>query len=176
MKKFNEIKTSALHDIAEKMLLTAQTAPKGRGIESLEYLLAEKKDFRLLQQKMENISKKENIPFFMRDAINIEQAEYIILIGANYNERNLKKCGYCGFDNCEARNRSGNHPCVFTLIDLGIAIGSAACTAAMFHADNRVMYTIGIAALELEWFSPEIKIAFGIPISATSKSPFFDRD
>lgn len=175
MRKINNIKTSALLDIAEKMLLASQTAPKGRGIESLEYIIAEKEDLQALYKKMEEISNAENIPFFSRDAANIEQSECLILIGSNYKERNLKKCGYCGFENCVAKNNSGNHPCVFTLIDLGIAIGSAVSVASMFHADNRIMYTAGIAAIELNWFSPEIKIALGIPISATAKNPFFDR-
>ena len=31
------------------------------------------------------------------------------------------------------------------------------------------------AALDLELFPPEVKIIYGIPLSATSKNPFFDR-
>jgi len=37
------------------------------------------------------------------------------------------------------------------------------------------MYTAGMAALELGYFSDEVRIAFGIPLSASGKNPFFDR-
>jgi uncharacterized ferredoxin-like protein len=66
-------------------------------------------------------------------------------------------------------------PCVFNTGDLGIAIGSAVSIAADHRVDNRVMYSVGQAVLEMGLFPPEVKIAYGIPLSATSKSPFFDR-
>ncbi len=37
------------------------------------------------------------------------------------------------------------------------------------------MYTIGMAAVQLELLGPEVKIAHGIPLSATGKNIFFDR-
>jgi glycerol-3-phosphate dehydrogenase subunit C len=39
--------------------------------------------------------------------------------------------------------------CAFNSHDLGIAVGSAVSIAADFHADNRVMYSLGKAAVEL---------------------------
>jgi uncharacterized ferredoxin-like protein len=60
-------------------------------------------------------------------------------------------------------------------MDVGIAIGSAISIAADFRVDNRVMYTIGQAALNMEYFDDDVKIVCGIPLSATGKNPFFDR-
>jgi len=37
------------------------------------------------------------------------------------------------------------------------------------------MYTIGQAVLELRILGKEVKIFFGIPLSVSAKSPFFDR-
>ncbi len=41
--------------------------------------------------------------------------------------------------------------------------------------DNRMMFSIGVAALELGWFEKGVAMALGFPLSATGKSPFFDR-
>jgi uncharacterized ferredoxin-like protein len=54
-------------------------------------------------------------------------------------------------------------------------MGSAVSLAADRRVDNRIMYTVGQAVLALGLFPPEVKMIFGIPLSATSKSPFFDR-
>jgi uncharacterized ferredoxin-like protein len=43
------------------------------------------------------------------------------------------------------------------------------------RVDNRVMYTIGKAVLEMKLLGENVKIAFGIPLSVSAKSPFFDR-
>ncbi|MEM2365908.1 MAG: ferredoxin domain-containing protein, partial [Nitrososphaerota archaeon] len=38
---------------------------------------------------------------------------------------------------------------------------------------NRIMYTVGTAALKLGLIEGDV--ALGIPLSATGKSPYFDR-
>jgi uncharacterized ferredoxin-like protein len=43
------------------------------------------------------------------------------------------------------------------------------------RVDNRIMFTVGKAVLELGLFEPEVRLIYGIPLSATSKNPFFDR-
>ena len=47
--------------------------------------------------------------------------------------------------------------------------------AADHRVDNRVMYTIGQAALDLGYLPEEYRIVMGIPLSATTKNIFFDR-
>jgi len=84
-------------------------------------------------------------------------------------------CGYCGFPTCAEKDLHEGLPCAFPLNDLGIAIGSACATAADNRVDTRVMFSAGLAAKELGWLGGECKVAYAIPISATGKSPFFDR-
>jgi uncharacterized ferredoxin-like protein len=43
------------------------------------------------------------------------------------------------------------------------------------RVDNRVMFSIGMAARELGLLGPEVRIIYGIPLSVQSKNPFFDR-
>lgn len=65
-------------------------------------------------------------------------------------------------------------PCALNSIDVGIAIGSACATAADNRVDTRVMFSAGLAAQQLDWL-PGCQTVFAIPLSASSKNPFFDR-
>ena len=65
--------------------------------------------------------------------------------------------------------------CSFNAGDLGIAVGSAAGLAADLRIDNRIMYTAGKAAIELGMLGEDVQIAYGIPLAAKGKNPFFDR-
>ncbi len=59
------------------------------------------------------------------------------------------------------------------LIDLGIALGSAVKVASELNVDNRIMYSIGRAAMKIGLMkADEIQ---GIPLSIKGKNIFFDR-
>ena len=60
------------------------------------------------------------------------------------------------------------------VIIIGIAIGSACATAADLRVDTRVMFSAGLAAQQLEWL-PGCRSVYAIPVSASTKNPFFDR-
>ena len=60
-----------------------------------------------------------------------------------------------------------------TLLDLGVAIGSAVKMAGECHIDNRIMYTIGAAVKELNLLQSDIIL--GIPLSVKGKNIFYDR-
>jgi uncharacterized ferredoxin-like protein len=59
--------------------------------------------------------------------------------------------------------------------DLGIAVGSAVSVAADHRIDNRVMFSVGRAALKLGLLPDDVVNCYGIPLSISSKSIFFDR-
>ncbi len=165
------LQNAAMH-IAELMVAAAKTAPKGRGLDPLEYLIISDKDIEILACKMSEMSERDHISFLHRDAGNIRQSNIVILIGSNTNPKNVPNCRFCGFG-CDKKPETT--PCAIGAVDLGIAISSAANTAMLHKADNRILYSAGVAALELDWFKKQIKHAYGIPISLTAKSPFFDR-
>lgn len=169
------VRKVSVNQVAEQMMTAARTAPKAKGKDHLEIIMVTEKDLQVLSQKMKEIAVREGINFFNRDAENILNAEAVVFIGTKIQSMGLSFCGLCGFKNCAEKNQHPNHPCVFNTNDLGIAVGSAVSIAMDNRVDNRVMYTVGMAALELNYFSQEVKIALGIPLSATSKNPFFDR-
>ena len=86
----------------------------------------------------------------------------------------LANCSMCGFENCGEMKKAGTN-CVFNVTDLGIAVGSAVSIAADHRIDNRVMYSVGKGALKIGCLSPNVKIIWGIPLGAESKSIYFDR-
>jgi uncharacterized ferredoxin-like protein len=168
-------RTEALKDVARKMMTAARTAPKARGIDNLVIAVAEGETIKMLSDKMKEIALETGEQFFERDSNNILFSPSIVLIGTRIASINLKKCGMCGFENCDEKKQHANHPCALNTGDLGIAIGSAVSVAADNRVDCRIMFSIGQAALRLNLLDETVKIIYGIPLSATSKSPFFDR-
>ncbi len=175
MIQFEEnIRENSLKEIAAKMLTAARTAPKARGIDNLIIAMASDDTILKISNKMKEISVRDNLAFFNRDAENILQVAAIVLIATKIKVNGLN-CGLCGYPNCAEKNINPKAPCIFNTNDLGIAIGSAVGIAADNRADNRVMYSIGLAVKEMNLLGNEAAIIFGIPLSASGKSPFFDR-
>jgi len=168
-----DIKEKQVKDLAQKMLIAARTAPKACGIDNLEIALVENDGIKEISAKMIALVQSEKAPeFFKRDAQNILQAQCLVLIGTKISPLGLN-CKLCGFESC--KNKNSNHPCIFNTGDLGIAIGSAVSIACDNRIDSRVMYSVGKIAVEMKLLGKDIKIAYGIPLSASSKNPFFDR-
>lgn len=157
--------------VAKQMMTAARTAPKGKGIDVIEMALITDEDIQTLSQEMLNIAEEKQMKFFLRDAENILQSECIIIIGTREEPQGLN-CAHCGYTLCT--DRPAGVPCAINNIDVGIAIGSACATAADLRVDTRVMFSAGIAAQRLGWLS-ECHSVFAIPVSASSKNPFFDR-
>ncbi len=174
MKNSDRLEREAASHVAALMAAAARTSPKGRGIDNVEVLsIDDVKTKNKLLDKMKEISKAEKRPSFDRDANSISAANEIVIIGVRSNPAGLN-CGFCGHSTCAELSKAKGI-CSFNSIDLGIAVSSAAAIAARFHIDNRLMYSIGRAALEMKLFSAAVKQALGIPLSVTGKNPFFDR-
>jgi uncharacterized ferredoxin-like protein len=174
MKTSLELEKAAALQVAALMATTARTAPKTRGIDNIKTAAIDDEPTRKkLTAKMREIAAKESRPSFARDAGNIENSPAVVVIGVESNPAGLN-CGFCGKPTCEALE-DAKGICAFNSIDLGIATASAAEVAGRLHVDNRVMYSIGRASLELGLLGPKVKQALGIPLSVTGKSPFFDR-
>lgn len=162
-----------LMQVANEMMTAARTAPKGKGIDIMEILLVADETINELSDAMVVYSEKSGLKFFLRDAENILSAEAIVLIGTKFQTHGLN-CGYCGFDTCAEKLLHERIPCALNAADVGIAIGSACSVATDHRVDSRVMFSAGRAAQELGWM-PGCSSVYAIPISCSSKNPFFDR-
>lgn len=158
-------------NVARQMMTAARTAPKGKGVDIIEVALVTDEDIKKLSEQLISLSEEQGMKFFLRDADNILSAECVLLIGTRELAQGLN-CGHCGFPTCA--ERSTGVPCVINSVDVGIAIGSACATAADHRVDTRVMFSAGLAAQRLDILKG-CKQVFAIPVSASSKNPFFDR-
>ena len=184
--KSEKLEKDALEMGASIMALSARTAPKTRGIDSVKTMVLTEKDLEQLAVSMEKKAKDKAIelPTFKRDADNVRNSAAVLLIGVSRDPKRIElplNCGACGYKSCKALLAAGKREgedftgpvCIFQAIDLGIALGSAVKLAGELNIDNRMMYTIGAAAKKLNLLDSDIII--GIPLSATGKNPYFDR-
>ena len=156
---------------AKQLMTAARTAPKARGMDIIETALVTDKDIKRISDELVKMYEEEKAPFLLRDSENILQAECVLLIGTKQQALGLN-CGHCGFDTCSSRPEQA--PCAINCIDVGIAIGSAVSRAADLRLDTRVMFSAGQAAEHLNILDGCTQI-YAIPVSASSKNPFFDR-
>lgn len=165
---------AGLERAAAHLCIAARTAPKGKGRDLLVTATVTADEKAQLQLQMRKIGERDNVGFFLRDAENLDHAPVVVLIGTRKEPLRIPACGYCGFVDCDAMTGAGG-TCSFNAGDLGIAVGSAVALAADFRIDNRVMYSAGKAAVELGILGEGVRIAYGIPLAARGKNPFFDR-
>ena len=159
-------------DVAKSMLVAARTAPKGKGIDIIECALVEGDEKEQLASEMEVISEETGYKFFLRDANNVRTSECVVIIGTRDKLQGLN-CGHCGFSTCGEKPSSV--PCEINSVDVGIALGSAASLATDRRVDTRIMFSAGLAAQRLQFLGEDVRQVYAIPVSISSKSPFFDR-
>lgn len=67
---------------------------------------------------------------------------------------------------------SGPH-CIMRMMDIGVALSSAAKAASLLNVDNRLQQRVGATARALGFLKAEV--AMGIPAGVTGKCIYFDR-
>jgi len=139
----------ALLHVAELMVVAARTAPKAMGEDKIKAAIVTGTEKEELANTMEQLGKT-------RDSKNVRDSGAVVLLGVEFGTPTDDWINFRG-----------------KLIDLGIALGSAVKVASELNVDNRIMRSIGIAAMKLELLkADEIQ---GIPLSIRGKNIFFDR-
>ncbi len=157
----------------EFLINTALTAPKAGGKDDvLISCIKDKEQINSILKQMVEISEHSGFSFYKRDSITCENIDTIILVCAKNFYHNYN-CGYCGYNTCEQCKKSSAY-CALTITDCGIALGSLVKLASILGIDNRIMLSIGKAAIELG-IVKDVFTAFGVPLYIGSKSIFFDR-
>lgn len=167
--------TASAVQTARQMAAAAISAPKASGNDTVQSFVLTGEHKAALANHMRDIAAETGAEFFERDAGNVDASEAVVIIGVKNVPFGLEHCGYCGFENCGQMVKAGAN-CALTITDLGIAVGSAVSIAADHRMDNRVMFSAGQAALRMDFFDPSVRVSYGIPLSVTSKSIYFDRD
>jgi len=158
-----ELLKEGVLEAARLMALSAVTAPKARGVDNVVVrVLHEPGELEALAKALEEMA-LEYEDFFARDAESVRKSSAVLLVGCRVVPLGLK----------QPKEYKADVDLVMSLINLGIAVGSAVKTASLLNVDNRVMYTVGLAAQRLGLVDADYVI--GVPLSASAKSPYFDR-
>ena len=167
------------------MAASARTAPKAGGKDFLEIVVITKdEDLKKIADAMKEYAPRStNEAYWLRDASNIKNSQALLLVGLGKPVTAGYDCGGCGYPTCTefAKHRkiqdkdmgyTGPH-CVMRMIDIGVALSSAAKTASLLNVDNRVQQRVGAAARAMGLIKGEV--VMGIPASITGKSIYYDR-
>lgn len=158
-------------EAGRRMLTAARTAPKGRGVDIIECALLDRGDIARVSAVMKDLYAETGRMVYSRDAENIMQADAMFVVATRDMPLGLN-CRHCGFATCDEKPAAV--PCAINSVDVGIAIGSAVSAAADCRVDCRVMFSAGMAAERMNLLDG-CRQYFCIPLSSSSKNPFFDR-
>ncbi|MFW5843977.1 MAG: ferredoxin domain-containing protein [Spirochaetota bacterium] len=170
---------NSLQTVAEMMEIAATTAPKAVGKNFVVTKILDGDECKRLAGEMANYGEESGRKNFDRDGANVRDSGAVLLIGMKDAAPTGINCGACGFPTCLKINTGDRSSeflgpqCAIRILDMGIALGSAAKTAQLFNVDNRIMYRIGAVARKLGMIDADF--VMGIPMSVTGKSIFFDR-
>ena len=173
-----EFRREAIRISAYLMAISARTAPKSKGEDDIEVIYVDGEDKDRIAEKMIELEKEKGRGW-KRDGESVRRAEGILIIGVKGGKPLGLNCGACGFSCDELKKikrKRGDFigpNCVFKILDLGIALGSAVKLASIINVDNRIMYRIGVVARMLGITNADV--AIGIPLASLGKNPFFDR-
>lgn len=169
----------ALKHIAQMMEVAARTAPKTGGKDFVVTRVVTGQDLERLGAEMKKYGQETGKKNFDRDGKNVADSGALLLVGIKAARFVGLNCGACGRDKCTDLEEAHDGPefagpsCAWRYVDLGIALGSAAKTAGILNADNRIMYRVGVTARKLGMIDADVVV--GLPLSATGKSIYFDR-
>ncbi len=173
------VESEAVVAAAKQIMIAIRTAPKSKGKDTLNSkLIHTKNDISTFASTMEGVGKKLKNPTILRDSKNVKDSSAVILLGISNKPVGLN-CYGCGrsckeMENIQKKDGDYSGPiCIFKILDLGIALGSAAKVASNHCVDNRIMYSIGVAAKNAKIMNEDIVV--GIPLSCSGKNIFFDR-
>jgi uncharacterized ferredoxin-like protein len=171
--------------VVKLMATSARTAPKAGGKDFLEIVvITQETQLKSIADAMQAYAPgSSNEAFWLRDAANIENSDALLLIGARESGAAGYDCGACGYPSCTefTRNREmaakemgySGPQCGLRMMDIGVALASAAKTASILNVDNRVQQRVGAAARALGLI--DAQVVMGIPISISGKNIYFDR-
>ena len=171
--------------VVNLMAVSARTAPKAGGKDFLEIVvITDESQLKKIAEAMKAYAhRSSNESFWLRDASNIENSDGLLLIGLREPNAAGYDCGACGYPSCSEFKQSrepvekemgySGPQCALRMMDIGVALASAAKTAGLLNVDNRVQQRVGAAARTLGLI--QAQVVMGIPVSISGKSIYFDR-
>lgn len=191
---YDALRGETVVQVAKLMAAAAITAPKSGGQLFLAgkhnfmetVIVADQDDRGVLAAWMRARGKERREAIWFRDADVAEAIDAILFVGiADWYPPNYD-CGACGYATCaeflhatkslrddSAELEFAGPTCNLRDIDLGIAVGSAAKTAALHSIDCRCQTRVAVAARKTGVIQADVAVA--LSLSMTHKAIGFDR-
>jgi len=191
---YDSLRGDTVRQVAKLMAASAITAPKSGGMLFIQgkhlfvetVIVDDRATLDSLSAWMRARGKERRETIWFRDADVADAIDAVLLVGlADWYPPNYD-CGACGYATCAEflhftkplRDKSAELEfagpvCNLRDVDLGIAVGSAAKTAAIHSIDCRCQTRIAVAARKLGIIRADI--AVGLSLSLTHKAVGFDR-
>src|SRR5438128_10901779 len=191
---YDALRADTVRQVAKLMAASAITAPKSGGQLFLagKHLFVEtvivdnRETLSRLAAWMRARGKERREAIWFRDADAAEAIDAVLFVGLNRWYPPNYDCGACGYATCAEFMRATKQlrveseevefigpQCNLRDIDLGVAVGSAAKTAAIHSIDARCQTRIAVAAPKLGVIKSDI--AYAHSLSLSHKSILFDR-
>jgi uncharacterized ferredoxin-like protein len=191
---FDELRGPVVRHVGQLMAAAAMTAPKSGGQllgaaapVFLETVLVDDRDLLTrLAAWMRARGKERREAIWFRDAAAAEAIDAVLFIGLVNPYPPNYDCGACGYATCAEflhgtktlRQQSSELEftgpvCTLRAVDLGVAVGSAARTAAEACIDCRCQTRVAVAARKLGIIEADLAVA--LSLSLTHKAVTFDR-
>jgi uncharacterized ferredoxin-like protein len=191
---YESLRGDTVRQVAKLMAAAAITAPKSGGqlflagkhlfVETV--IVDDRETLSALAQWMRARGKERRESIWFRDAEAAEQIDAALFVGLNKWYPPNYDCGACGYATCAEFTHATKElradseelefvgpQCNLRDIDLGIAVGSAAKTAAIHSIDARCQTRIAVAARKLGVIESDVAVA--LSLSLTHKAVAFDR-
>lgn len=191
---YDDLRGDTVRQVAKLMAASAITAPKSGGQlflagkhNFIETVIVDDRDtLTLLSEWMRARGKERREAIWFRDADVADVIDAVLFVGlADWYPPNYD-CGACGYATCaeflhatkalrgdSAELEFAGPTCNLRDIDLGIAVGSAAKTAALHSIDCRCQTRIAVAARKNGLITADVAVA--LSLSMTAKAVGFDR-
>jgi uncharacterized ferredoxin-like protein len=189
---YDGLRADTVRQVAKLMAAAAITAPKSGGqlflagkhlfIETV--IVDDRETLDRLAGWMRARGKERREAIWFRDAEAAQAIDVVLFVGLADWYPPVYDCGACGYATCAEFLHATNQlrrdsaelefvgpQCNLRDIDLGIAVGSAAKTAAIHSIDARCQTRIAVAARKLGLIKADIAVA----LSLTHKAIGFDR-
>lgn len=187
------MRKETVRQVARLCAAAAITAPKSGGQLLLRgarpfletVIVDERETLASLAAWMRRRAQERQEAIWLRDAEVAERVDAVLFIGLKDAYPPNYDCGACGFATCveflratavqrraSARLEFEGPLCTLRAVDLGVAVGSAAKSAALYSIDARCQTRIAVAARHLGVIESQLAVA--LSLSLTHKSIGFD--
>ena len=192
--EFAELRAPVVRQVGQLMAAAAMTAPKSGGqllgagaptfLETV--LVDDPATLARLADWMRARGKERREAIWFRDADAAAALDGVLFVGLTNPYPPNYDCGACGYATCaeflhatkqqradSAELEFTGPTCTLRNVDLGVAVGSAARTAALHCVDARCQTRIAVAARKLGIITADLAVA--LSLSLTHKAITFDR-